>query len=98
MKNQLNILQEVINSIPEVDQPYFDNDDATIYDGNSSAIFKAMELAAKQAFEYSRLIIDNPKFDFKKTFDDENPCFEAPEIQKYEEFEDYLKDLNNDKN
>jgi hypothetical protein len=63
-------------------------------DGGSTTLsykeaMKLAELAAKQAFEYGRLLIDNP--DFRE----EELCADEPEILKYEEFEDYLKDLEN---
>ena len=55
-------------------------------------MYIAMEKAAKQAFEYGRLLIDNPNYDENHEFKQ----FNDTEIHKYEEFEDYLKDLEDE--
>ena len=87
MKSHKDILEDEINKLHEVDQPYLYDG---IYDGKSSSIFKAIELAAKQAFEYGRLLINNPNYNIEPEFSD------IFEIRKYNEFEDYLKDLKNE--
>ena len=50
MKKPEEYIQDAIDNIYECDQPYFDNEVTCVYDGNSEAIFKAIEQAQKDAW------------------------------------------------
>lgn len=68
MKKPVDYILDEIEKLHEIDQPYFDDDDVSIYDGNSEPIFKAIKQAQIEAVvaTLKRTMSDEHNIEFYK--------------------------------